>query len=150
MNSNVYNIGDRNRRTGAPERSLKETVNETVSEFREFVETRIAMLRSEMREKIAMVKFAAPLALVGAVFALTAWLLLTAAIVAILAVAFAGTPYGPFIALLIVGVAYLIIGGGALWIAYGRLNSQSLMPERTLNVLKEDKVWLQNEARTQS
>jgi hypothetical protein len=148
MSGNVYNIGDSRRRT-VNDRPLSETVNEAVNEFKAFAETRIAMLRSEMGEKVAMVKFAAPMAIIGALFGVTAWLLLTAAIVAIIAVAFAGTVYGPFIALVIVGVAYLIIGAGALWMAYGRFKTESLMPERTINVLKDDKVWLQNEARTQ-
>ncbi|HVZ17464.1 MAG TPA: phage holin family protein [Terriglobales bacterium] len=149
MNDNVYNIGDRTRRTIPPERPLSERLSEVANEFKEFAETRIAMFRSEMREKIAMVKFAAPLAIIGALFAVTAWLLLTGAIVAAIAVAFAHNAYGPFMALLCVGILFLIIGGAALWMAYGRLKTQSLMPERTLNVLKEDKVWLQTERRTQ-
>ncbi|MGZ4787695.1 MAG: phage holin family protein [Terriglobales bacterium] len=149
MNSNVYNIGDRTRRPAPHERSLSESLHEVVNEFKTFAETRIAMLRSEMREKVAMVKFAAPLAVIGALFAVTAWLLLTGALVAVLTVAFAGSAYAPFISLVCLGVLYLIIGAVALWVAYGRLQSQSLMPERTINVLKEDKVWLENEARTQ-
>ncbi len=147
MNGNVYNIGDRTTRRNVPDRSLAEVLHEAKNEFSAFVETRIAMLRSEMREKTQEVKAAAPLAVIGALFAVTAWLLLTAAIVAIITVAFAGSVYAPFIALIIVCVAYAIIGAGALWMAVGRLKAQSLMPERTMNVLKEDKVWLQNEAR---
>jgi len=33
--------------------------------------------------------------------------------------------------------------------AFGRLGRNSLIPERTINVLREDKVWLENETRTQ-
>jgi predicted RND superfamily exporter protein len=149
MNSKVYNIGDRTRRS-APERPLAATLNEAKNEFKDFVETRIAMLRSEMREKGRQVKAAAPLSILGALFAVTAWFLLTAAIVAVLMVAFQGSPYASFLALLIVGVAYAVIGGAALWMGYGRLTKESLLPERTINVLKEDKVWLENETRIQS
>jgi len=146
MNGNVYNIEDRTRRT-VPERSLAEILQEVKNEFIDFVETRVAMLVSEMREKTQEIKAAAPLAVVGALFAVTAWLLLTAAIVAVLTVAFGSSAFAPFIALVIVFVAYAVIGAGCLWMAFGRLKAQSLMPERTMNVLKEDKVWLRNESR---
>jgi len=145
MTDNIYNIGDR-RRPPAPERPLSQTVNDAIHELRSFIETRIAMLRSEMREKIANVKFAAPLLIAGGLFVVTAWLLLIGAIVAALAVSFAGTSYAVFISLLIVGVVLAIVGGCALWMAYGRIR-RGLVPERTINVLREDKVWLQNETR---
>jgi mannose/fructose/N-acetylgalactosamine-specific phosphotransferase system component IID len=148
MSSNVYNIDDRRHRPNA-ERPLSETLNEAKSEFKAFFETRVAMLRSEMKDKMTQVKVAAPLMLVGAIFGVTAWLVLTGALVAVISVAFQGTAFGPFIALVIVGVTYAIVAGLAMWMGYGRLTAQSLMPERTMTVLKEDKVWLQNEARTQ-
>ncbi len=147
MSSNVYNIGDR-RRPG-PDRPLGETLHEAINEFKLFVETRIAMLRSEMRENLANLKFAAPLLVAGALFGVTAWLLLTGALVAVIAVAWAGSAYAPFLALLVVGVFYLAVAAGAIWMAMGRLSKKGIMPERTINVLKEDKVWLQQESRTQ-
>ena len=147
MNGNIYNIGDR--RPPEPEKPISQTLSETINEFRLFIETRIAMLRSEMREKLANLKFAAPLLIVGALFAVSAWLLFTGALVAVLAVAFQGSAYGPFLALVIVGVVYAMVGACALWMARGRIGAKGLIPERTISVLKEDKVWLQNEARTQ-
>lgn len=147
MNGNVYNIGD-SRRHSSADRPLSDTLNETVRELKAFVETRFAMLGSEMREKVANIKSAAPLAVVGAMLAGTAWLLLTAGLVAVLAVAFQGSAYALFLSFVIVGVVYAIIGGATLWIAFGHLSGHTLIPERTINVLKEDKVWLENEART--
>ena len=148
MTDNVYNINDR-RRHMASERPLSETLHEMMNEFRDFFETRIAMLRSEMREKMQNIKFAAPLLVIGALLGVSAWLLLTGALVAVIAAAFPASVYAPFWALLIVGVVYTILAAAALWMGYGRLTRQGLMPERTINVLKEDKVWLQNESRTQ-
>jgi hypothetical protein len=145
----VYNIEDRRRRP-QPERPLSETLNDAKVKFKDFVETRIAMLRSETKDIIAQVKFAAPLLVVGAIFGVTAWLALSAALAALIAVAFRPSPYAAFLGLLIVGVAEAIIAAIALWMGYGRLKANSLMPERTLNVLKQDKVWLENEMRTQS
>ena len=147
MITKVYNIDDR--RPPGPERPLGETVHETMNEFKAFVETRIAMLRAEMRENLGNLKVAAPLLVVGGVFGITALLLWTGALVAIISVAFQGSPYGAFYSLVCVGVLYTVIGACALWMAFGRLNRKSLLPERTIQVLKEDKVWLQQESRTQ-
>jgi len=147
MNENVYNIDDRRRTTH--DRPLDGTLHEALREFRDFVETRVAMLQSEMRENLANLKFAAPLLVAGVLFGATAWLLLTGALVAVLTVAWHGSAYAPFIALVIVGVAYAAIALCALFMARGRMSKKGLLPERTLNVLKEDKVWLENEVRTQ-
>lgn len=146
MNNNVYNIGDRRANSDRP---LGETVHSAIDEFRAFIETRIAMLRAEMREKLANLKFAAPLLVVGALFGVSAWLLWTGALVAIINVAFRGDVYGPFYALVCVGALYTIVAACAFWMASGRISRKGIMPERTINVLKEDKVWLQQESRTQ-
>jgi hypothetical protein len=74
--------------------------------------------------------------------------LFTGALVAVLTMAFAGSPYAPFLALAIVGVIYAAFGAGALWIGFGRVGKKALIPQRTIEVLKEDKVWLENEARS--
>ena len=147
MNSNIYNIEDRRR--AAQERPLSDTVSLAMAEFKVFVETRIAMLRAEMRENMKNLKFAAPLLVTGVLFGATAWLVLTGALVAVIAMAFHDTAYAPFIALIIVGVFYAAVAACAIWMAMGRLSKQGIMPERTINVLKEDKVWLQQEAKTQ-
>jgi hypothetical protein len=49
-----------------------------------------------------------------------------------------------------VGLVYAIIGGGALMFGYQNIRKSGLVPERTIKVLKEDKIWLQNEVRNQS
>jgi hypothetical protein len=147
MSNNVYNIEDR--RPFPPDRPFSQTVHEAASGLRDFVETRVAMLQSEMREKLDNLKFAAPMLILGAICGTSAWLLLTGAVVAVLCVAFAGNPYGPFFSLVIVGVLEAVIAGGALWIAFGRISAKGIVPKRTIEVLKEDKIWLENEARTQ-
>jgi uncharacterized membrane protein YqjE len=145
MSNNVYNIGDR-RPVG--ERPLSQTVHAVAHEIREFIDTRVAMLQSEMREKLQNLRQAAPALIIGVSFAATAWLLFTGALVAILMVAFAGSPYAPFLAMLIIGVVYATFGAGALWMGLGRVGKKALVPERTIEVLKEDKIWLENEARS--
>ena len=50
--------------------------------------------------------------------------------------------------LLIVGVAYLLFAGISVVIVRGELKSTPVTPERTLHVLQEDKIWLQQEAKS--
>jgi len=124
-------------------------VNDLKEESKQFVSTRLAMLQAEMKEKMAAWKTAIPMLVIGAVLMLTAWLLLTGAIVAAVYVAFAGSAWAAFLALIIVCVAYAIFGGLALWIAKSKWQETCVAPKRTLRVLKDDQIWISNEARAQ-
>jgi uncharacterized membrane protein YqjE len=128
-------------------RTLSATLNEAKSEFKQFAETRVAMLQAEMKEKMADVKASAPMLAVGALLALTSFLVLTGALICVLKFAFGGSPYGWFFSFLVVGVLYAIIGIATIVVGYEKISKGGLVPKRTLNVLKEDKIWLQNEAR---
>jgi len=48
---------------------------------------------------------------------------------------------------LIVAGLYLIGGVVLGWMGYSELTSVSVAPERTLKVLKQDQIWIQNETR---
>jgi uncharacterized membrane protein YqjE len=130
------------------ERPLGSVVNEAKDEFKAFAQTRLAMLISEMRENLHTIKRAAPMMGVGLVLAATAWLVLTGALISLIWVAFAPSAYAPFLAFLIVGGAYLIIGGVLALLGYSSLQDKSLVPKRTIQVLKDDRTWFQSEART--
>ncbi len=86
---------------------------------------------------------------VGALLLGTAWLLLTGAIVAAVYVAFEGSAWAAFLALIIVCVAYAICGGAAFWVAKAKISEAGIAPKRTLRVLKDDQIWISNEARAQ-
>jgi hypothetical protein len=43
---------------------------------------------------------------------------------------------------------YAIIGGVVGWMGYREVSSEGLAPQRTLRVLKQDQIWIQNEARS--
>jgi uncharacterized membrane protein YqjE len=136
------------RYTGTPNgRSLGEVIAEIKDELKDFMQTRVQMLVNEMREKIQNSKKAAILVVAGLVLLATAYLLLNLALVGLIAVAFWGSPYAWFLSFLIVGVVWLIIGGMLALMAAKQF--KGLAPEKTINVLKEDKVWLQQEARSQ-
>lgn len=129
-------------------RSLPEVVNELKVDWKDFVATRLAMLRSEMSEKLSSLKEAVPALIVGIVALLTAWLLFTGLLVTAIAFAFS-SPWGWAWALLIVAAAYLLLGGMLASGGVRKLKQTKLVPERTLRVLKQDEVWLQTEAKTQ-
>ena len=131
------------------ERSLAAILGEMKQELKEFVETRIAMVKSEFRDNLAHWKVAAPLAGAGVVLLSTAYLLITLALVALAAVFIGATPYRWFFALLGVGVLWTVLGGISLYIAKREFELTRLVPQKTIEVLKGDKLWLQKEARNQ-
>ena len=130
-------------------RSFAGVVNEVKDELKEFLQTRITMLKSELGEKMRTFKAALPMLATAIVFLATAFGLLTLCLVAVISVAFYGDPFRWFFSFLIVGVLYSIVGGMAAVFGLKELRAQGIMPKKTLKVLKEDQVWLQQEARTQ-
>ncbi len=150
MNRTVSYINDPS--GSASERSangknLAGTVNEVKDEVVRFAETRVAMLQSEMKEKLRAYRAKAPAFLVGGLFAVTAFLAFTAALISVIATLFAGSIYAVFLASLIVAVVYGIVGSVALSMAFKGVSGQTLVPERTIKVLKDDKAWLEKETR---
>ncbi len=130
------------------EKSLGTVLTETKEEMKEFIETRLHLLRSEVTEKLRTWKYSVPLLLLGAGLLLLGWMVLTFALVALIRAWFLPSPYAWLWAGLIVSAAYLIAGGAVGWFAYSELQATGLAPSRTLQVLKQDQIWLQNETRT--
>jgi hypothetical protein len=131
-----------------PEKSLAQALTEFKDELKEFGATRIAILREEMRDKIASAKGALPAIAVGVVLGLLSVVLLSVALVALVAMAVGGGARGWAAAFTIVGGIYLLTGW--LTISYGvrRLQARGLKPERTLRVLKQDGIWLRSETQS--
>lgn len=128
-------------------RNLTAVLAEMKNEFREFVQTRIAILRTELMDKLKTIKSAGPAAAIAVVFIATAYLLFTLALVGLLAASFAGNPYQWFFAFLIVGVVWTVVGGVAAYYAKRKVNKQGLVLTKTIGVLKGDKVWIQSEVK---
>lgn len=129
-------------------RSLGAIVSELREEFKQFLNTRVEMLKSELHETLAGIRVAVPLALLTLMFMVTAFLLFSAAVVALVVSAFAGNPYAWFFGFIIVAALWIILGGAAAFFAYNEFRSKSVFPKRTLEVLKADKSWIETEART--
>jgi len=135
--------------TNGQTKTVIEVVQELKDEIIEFVSTRFSMLQAELEEKIRWLKMAVPVLGLGLVLLGTAWLMLTGFLVCIIAQAFAPHPWDWTVSFLIIGVLYAIVGGAAAFMAWSQLKDKGVKPERTINVLKQDTVWLQTEAKTQ-
>ena len=130
-----------------PERSVADVLLDIKDELKDFIETRYELFRSELQEGVSTVKSAVPLAAAAAVFLATAFFLLTLALVSAVAVAFWNSPYHWFFAFLIVGVVWTIIAGILAFLARNDFRNRGLIPKKTIEVLKRDKRWLENEAK---
>ena len=136
-------------RTGS-ERSLGSIIAEIKEEIKEFVSTRVQMVKAELQETMSAAKTALPLTLIALALFTTGFLLLTMAAVVLVAFAFAGSALAWFYAAIIVAFVWMCLGGAAAFFAYNALRSHSRFPQRTVQVLKADKAWLQTEARSVS
>lgn len=119
------------------------TVRELKADLSNFVQTRLQMLMQEMKQKLSAIKLAAPMFGIALIFGFVGFLGLTAALVYIIGIAL-----GMGWAMLIVGAAYVIIAGGAAFIGWSQIAENGMAPKRTMEVLKQDQAWLQQEARS--
>jgi uncharacterized membrane protein YqjE len=131
-------------------RNLAAIAAELKQELKEFTETRIEIFKSELREKLGHWKTALPIAGVGLALLVAAFLLITGSLVALAAVLIGETAFRWFFAFLAVGALWSLLGGLALYLAIQEFRPNRVMPRRTIDVLKEDKAWLQREARSQT
>ncbi len=130
-------------------RTLAGILADTREEIKQFLATRVALFRAELREKASMVKSAAPIAAVALVTLITAYLLFTLALVGVVLGLLPTNPFRWCFAFLAVALLWTIIGAIAARSAMKRLNAKALMPARTIGVLKEDGVWIQSEVKNQ-
>jgi uncharacterized membrane protein YqjE len=130
-------------------RTISAILADTRDELKQFIETRIALLRTELREKFAKIKRAAPLAAAAVLLLGTAYLLFTLALVGLVLALLPANPFRWCLAFLAVAVLWSILGIIAVSLARRRLALRELMPNRTIGVLKSDGVWIQSEVKNQ-
>ena len=133
--------------SGDEERSLRNILREIGGGVTEFVDTRVKMAKSELRETLGALKAAIPLAIVAAALFVLGLLLLTLALVSVIMAAFAGSPFAWFYGFLIVGFCWVAFGAVTAFFVVNQFRGRGRFPKRTVEVLKADKAWLQNEAR---
>lgn len=138
-----------NHETTTNGRNLVDLLAEIKKEIRDFLQTRIAMLKTELREKSKNLKTAMVLAASGLLLLVTAYFLFTLALVGLILAAFPASPYRWFFAFLAVAVLWTIIGAITAYFAKRELELRGILPKRTIEVLKGDKVWVQTEVKNQ-
>jgi uncharacterized membrane protein YqjE len=130
------------------QKSMAEVAQELKVELRDFVTTRLSILKHELKEKSATWKVVVPMLALAAFCALASFTAVNIALLAFLRGLFEG-PYAWCYSALILAGIYLVAAAGLYWFGRRELVQAGMVPERTLRVLKQDQLWLQNEARTQ-
>ena len=130
-------------------KSIGQIASELKNDARDFVSTRLQILAQEMKEKMSVWKAAVPILAFAALIAATAFLTFTFALVAFFAGLFLPSPYAWVLGALIVTAIYAITAFGLFYLGRRELTQTGIAPTRTLRVLKEDQIWIENEARSQ-
>jgi uncharacterized membrane protein YqjE len=130
-------------------RTLAEVVAEIKEEIKDFAQTRIRLFKAETRQKLALLKIAVLLAVVAVVMLATAYLLFTVGLAALIAAILANNPYRWVFGFFGVALLWAVVGGIAAYFAKREFAVKGIVPRRTLEVLKADKIWIQREAKNQ-
>jgi amino acid transporter len=129
------------------EKPIAAVLSETKEELKNFVQTRIAILKAELSDKVKSWKAVIPMAIVAAVLLVTAWIAITFTLVALLAALFQPNPFAWVFGGAIISLAYLAIGSILGVSAKNRIKAVQMVPTRTLEVLKHDQIWIQKETK---
>ena len=127
-------------------KSLHKVLYEIKDELRDFISTRMELLRADLVDKWEGWKAAVPLMAAGAVLLLAAFFAFTFGLIAG-AAALIGGEYRWALGAGAVFLLYGIIGGILAWMGSKQLKAEGMVPDRTLKVLKQDQLWIKNEAR---
>lgn len=130
-------------------KSIGQVVGELKSDLRDFITTRLQMLTQEMNDKLKVWKVAIPILVVAGLIGGIALLTLTFAMVAFLAGVFQPSAYAWCYGALIVTACYFVAALGLFYMGKRELTQTGIAPLRTMRVLKQDQIWIQNEARSQ-
>lgn len=130
-------------------RTVAAILTDTRDELKQFIRTRISLFRSELHNKVRLVRRAAPVVAVALVLLGTAYLLFTLALVGVVLALLPNNPFRWCFAFLAVAVLWSIVGGIAAAVAMRRLALRELVPNRTISVLKGDGLWIQSEVNNQ-
>jgi uncharacterized membrane protein YqjE len=125
-------------RTGA-EPSLGDLVRQLATDSTTLIRQEMALARAEMRENVRSAARGA--IAIGGVLATIGVLALTAFLIILLGIALESY----WLSSLIVGGLFLIIGGVLVWTNLSALRAEELKPETTIDTLKENREWLQQE-----
>ncbi|HEX8475323.1 MAG TPA: phage holin family protein [Pyrinomonadaceae bacterium] len=111
------------------------------------MDTKISLVKVELKEEATAYVGGAVGIGVGAVLAVVGLALLNVAIAFFISTLFTfdRQPLNYALGFLITGVLYLIIGGVVIKLMANRLAARNPAPERSIDELRKDKQWLKNE-----
>jgi VIT1/CCC1 family predicted Fe2+/Mn2+ transporter len=127
-------------------KSLADVLHDFKIETISFVTSRLDLFEAEMRQKAENWKSALPKIVIGAALLFTAWLLVTGAIVAAVAMLLPNNPWAYAISFGAVGIFYAIIGAILAISGRNAFSREGLKPEKTVRVLLDDRVWIESQA----
>jgi hypothetical protein len=129
------------------EKSIGAVLAETKAELKDFIQTRLAILKAELSDKAKRWKAVLPMVVTAGLLLVAAWFAVTFTLVALVAALFQPSAFAWFFGGAIVSVVYLGIGAVIGVSAIRRIKAVHMIPERTLEVLKQDQIWIQKEAK---
>lgn len=124
------------------ERPLGDLFQELAQDARNLVQLEVALAKTELSEKAAQAGKGAAMAAAGGFVIYAGFLAIVFAAIAGLANFLA-----PWLAALIVGVVVILIGYVVLRSGMSNLKGDKLAPKQTIQSVKEDKEWVQNQVR---
>jgi uncharacterized membrane protein YqjE len=124
------------------EPSIAQAVAEVSREIKEFLHTRVDLLRSEFLENWNSWKTAWPLAGGAVVLLGTAYAFLAVALTCLIAL-FLPASFRWVIAPALIAFICGVPGALLAYVAIKRLRELPLIPKKTLDVLKDDRRWLE-------
>jgi uncharacterized membrane protein YqjE len=128
-----------------PDRRVSSVIGDLIHEMDQFFRTHIELLKAEMREKFPHLRNAVLLTFGATLFLVTGYLFLALALVVLIASAFPANVYRWFFGFLIIGILTAGFGAIAAFLAKSEFDPKSMLPRRTLTVLKHDKDWIREE-----
>jgi uncharacterized membrane protein YqjE len=115
----------------------------------QFFDTKLALLKVEIKEDIDAYISGGIMILVGGVVVAVGFALLNVAVAFLVSVLFENSnlsqPVRYALGFIITALVYLIAGAVTIIVTKNRLAQQGIVPKRTLAELERDKEWLQKE-----
>ena len=120
-----------------PERPFAALLNALIDDVRRLIRLEFALFKEEMAGNARRLSLGLVAIAVGGVLAFTAWLaIFSAAVIALTIV------WPAWLAALVLGAATLMAGGLVLYFGIRRIRVQTMVPQRAINTLREDSVWI--------
>jgi hypothetical protein len=133
------------------EQSVGGLLKQLRDESTTLIRDEVALAKTEMREKAAVYGRNIGALVAGALIGYAALVVILLAVGSLITEGLIGADVGPamahFLGLTIVGVVVAIISAVLVSTAINRLKQETLVPERTIETLRNDKEWAKQQIR---